>query len=420
MSNFSPLERSLAKVLSKVPFVKSIAKYFYARLVYLANSSPEKIVTSKKVDMLGVSAEETFFGYYDKSPINRNGLVLFYSTNSPTNKAPNLEPVTINVYCTETCEIIFSIKTRAYNWQQGSRVHWVSDDEFIFNDYDSHSDSYYSRLFSVSKKLEIMSYSFPIQDTYQKDYFLSINYERLMSLRPDYGYRNKKILSKCDLYNANDDGIWKIDFKTNEANILISIDELCKKFPNKLFANALHKINHVMISPNGENFIFMHRYLINGQRFDRLFVCDKCGGNIKLLADNGMVSHCFWKGNNTIFGYLRGKGGKDGYWIIDIDNLEFTPFKNTLLETLGDGHPHVFGDYFITDTYPNKARMQKLLLGNFRTGNVEVIGEFFHGFSYSGESRCDLHPRFSIDGKYVFFDSVFTGKRNLYKMEVSL
>ena len=38
---------------------------------------------------------------------------------------------------------------------------------------------------------------------------------------------------------------------------------------------------------------------------------------------------------------------------------------------------------------------------------------------YKGQTRCDLHPRFSADGRKVFFDSVYSGKRRLCFVDVS-
>jgi Tol biopolymer transport system component len=64
--------------------------------------------------------------------------------------------------------------------------------------------------------------------------------------------------------------------------------------------------------------------------------------------------------------------------------------------------------------------MQNLILINMRNNEIIEVGEFFHGFKYKGETRCDLYPRFSPDKKYAFFDSVFSGRRQLYKMELSL
>lgn len=109
---------------------------------------------------------------------------------------------------------------------------------------------------------------------------------------------------------------------------------------------------------------------------------------------------------------------KDGYWLLNVNSSEFKELPCSELEKYGDGHPHVHGDWFITDTYPDKARMQHLLWCNWKTGEVKHVGEFFHGLEFNGESRCDLHPRLSPDGKSVYFDSVFSGQRQLYKMDL--
>jgi Tol biopolymer transport system component len=143
-------------------------------------------------------------------------------------------------------------------------------------------------------------------------------------------------------------------------------------------------------------------------------------GGLKLLADYGMVSHCFWVDNKTVLAYFRNSDAKDSYWLLDIETGTYNEVFNGSIEDWGDGHPHVHGDWFITDTYPDKARMQHLILVNWKTGNIKELGKFFHGFKYVEKTRCDLHPRFSPDGKCVFFDSVFSGKRQFYKMYLDL
>lgn len=419
MSNYSPLERGLAKILSKLPLLKKIAKLVYSRIVYILHRNNVHIVSVNVVKNYKTN-KETFFGYYDKSPSNLNGLVLLHSTDQNTKKTPTISPIKVQVFSKQYNKAIFELETSSYNWQQGSRLHWVSNDEFIFNDYDTDTQRYSARLFSVSSQLETAKFNFPVQDSFQREYYLSINYERLMAMRPDYGYRNKPALSNIELSDFKNDGIWKVDFKTGESDLIVSISDICNSFPGNELQMASHKFNHIMISPDGSKFVFMHRYIIQGKRVDRLFVCNNDGSSLKLIANNGMVSHCFWKNNEVVFGYLRGEDNRDSYWFINVETGEFSEFKNELLSQQGDGHPNVYGKYFITDTYPNKARMQKLLLGNFETGEVKILGEFFHSFRYTDETRCDLHPRFSVDGKSIYFDSVYSGKRTLCEMEVDL
>jgi len=47
------------------------------------------------------------------------------------------------------------------------------------------------------------------------------------------------------------------------------------------------------------------------------------------------------------------------------------------------------------------------------------IGRYNAPFVFDGPYRCDLHPRWSRDGKQVCFDSVPEGKRRIYVVDVS-
>lgn len=418
-TSYNSLERSIAKILARFPIVKVTAKRIYSKLVYL--KFKKNYCVKSNFDIVEVGdfvAGESFFGYFDKSPVSVNGLTLVHHTDQKTNKLPD-KNYKIKIFVYDGCnQKFFDVVTSSYNWQQGSRAHWLDKDKFIFNDFDEEEGVYVSRIYSVEKKAQIKKFEHPVQDSFRCDYFLSINYRRLMAMRPDYGYRNLPVLDTVELANTCNDGIWKISFNTGDSELLYSIDDIKLVDQVDEFEYAVHKVNHVSISPCGDKFIFLHRYFLGSRRFDRLMLANSDGSGIRVLSSNGMVSHCFWADENTILGYLRGPNGKDAYWLIDIQTGDFTHFANGELDKYGDGHPHVVGDWFITDTYPDKSRMQHLLLCNWKTGEFKEIGEFFHGFNYSGETRCDLHPRLSTDGKSIFFDSVYSGKRKLYRIEL--
>ena len=85
----------------------------------------------------------------------------------------------------------------------------------------------------------------------------------------------------------------------------------------------------------------------------------------------------------------------------------------------GDGHPSCHGDWIVFDSYPDKSRMQHLFLYNRKSDKIIPLLELFHSVRYSGECRCDLHPRFSEDDKYISFDTVYTGKRTQCYIDIS-
>jgi Tol biopolymer transport system component len=100
--------------------------------------------------------------------------------------------------------------------------------------------------------------------------------------------------------------------------------------------------------------------------------------------------------------------------------LDKSEVGSGIIDKFGDGHPSVYGNNILFDTYPNKSRMKKLLLFDVSSSELRELGEFYESFDFYAETRCDLHPRFSFDGKKVFFDSVHEGKRGLYMLELNL
>jgi Tol biopolymer transport system component len=85
----------------------------------------------------------------------------------------------------------------------------------------------------------------------------------------------------------------------------------------------------------------------------------------------------------------------------------------------GDGHPSFNGRFVAFDTYPDKSRMQKLYLYDIAENIVIPVVELFQNIKYKNETRCDLHPRFSNDGRLLFFDSVYSGQRTLNYIDLT-
>jgi len=417
---YSKIERFIATSLESFPVLKKYIKLIYQKFNYFLYKNKYRFKSKFLISPIGIKGEESFFGYYDKSPLNTmNKYVILHVPEESTEKVPNPNsPVKIVLYDVENknCDVIDV--SYSYNWQQGARLIWLNDSEFIYNIYDMNDESYLSKIYNIINK-EFRIINFPVYDCYQSYFALSLNFERLNALRPDYGYRNKNKQNILE-WNSDDDGIYFIDLKLNVTRLIISFKDVVNvDFRSSMF-QAKHKFNHIMISPNGKRFIFLHRWFVGKRKLDRLIVANIDGSNIKCISDGGMVSHCFWKDDNNIFGFLRDVLLGDKYYMVNASTGEKVTVGSGLIDCFGDGHPHINGDIAVFDTYPNKSRMKELYKYNFSSGDLVKLGEFYEGFEFQGETRCDLHPRFSLDGKMVYFDSVHTGKRQLYSLSLDV
>lgn len=72
----------------------------------------------------------------------------------------------------------------------------------------------------------------------------------------------------------------------------------------------------------------------------------------------------------------------------------------------------------MNDTYPDKERLQHPYLFQVASGKQASLGHFRSPPEYTGEWRCDTHPRFSPDGKKVVIDSPHGGGRQLYLIDI--
>ncbi|OUX64088.1 MAG: hypothetical protein CBE41_04270 [Gammaproteobacteria bacterium TMED281] len=408
MKSFSPIENLLAKFLSRFPHLKKRIKFFYQSINYFFHKKDYLFYSEYDVEDVTDNYLETFFGYYDKDPYNQSKkLILFHGIDNIKNNKK------VKVVCMnqDTKEIKQEFSSKAFNYQQGARLHWLTEEKFIFNDFNEDIETYCAKIFDVSTN-ELREISLPVYDTFKDEFAMTLNFERLAKFSSDYGYFARK---KLDFYEDNvKDGIWKINIENDAHELFISFEEIIQFHYEKRFLNANHTVNHIMLSHDGEKFIFIHRWYENDVRRDRLILVDIKSKRMKMICSKGVISHCCWVNNNKILGYLESNLGL-GYQFYEIADDKFEMIDSNL-NKYGDGHPTYFKNYMLTDTYPNRSRNQSLLKYNFKTKKIEVLGEFFSGLQFIEEKRCDLHPR--ISSNCYFFDSTFKGMRRFYSLKI--
>ncbi len=421
MKSYNLFERTIAKTLDRFPQLKQVTKITYQHINYwyygdrnfqLAFHPQVKIYTPWQWSKTESELGELFFGYYDKTPWSSD------MSKFVCHRLRDNTTVEIVVFDRDQQKVTVVGNSTTWSSQQGSMVQWLGNQTIIFNDLVEGKLA--ARIVSLTGKTEKVIY-FPIQTVHPNSKeALSLNYKRLARLRPEYGYAPAASNFSSDRSLA-EDGIWKVDLESRTGKLIISLETLINYQPRPEMANAEHKVNHIMDSPQGTKFVFMHRWLGNQGKFSRLYVADAEGSNLQLLLDNRMVSHYSWCDEENLLAWARTKEAGDRYYLINIVTGDKKVIGEGILDIYGDGHPSFSPDkrWILTDTYPDKARKQHLLLYEIATEKLIEVGSFFAPLKYSNAKRCDLHPRWSRDGNFISIDSTYEGQRKTYILDVS-
>lgn len=420
------LEQKINYQLNKCPKIKKTVKSIYQHLMYAVSpkiKSEGNIVRISPDD----SDHEYFFGYYDKSPwdiTDRYMLCLkandTWSDVSPKEKADILL-IDTDKKDSDPERIKKLAETNAWNVQQSCMMQWMGPDyssRILYNDF--RNGAYCSVILTLST-MEERIIPAPVYSVSSDGKFaLTLDFSRLYELRPGYGYNNLPEETK-GIALPDTTAIWKVDLETGDVVELLKYTDFASFQPREEMneVGSVHKVNHIMISPDNKRFMVLYRWFIGERKYTRLITCDVDGTNMFVLSDDDMVSHCFWKDSKYIIAFENKSKGGTGYYLMK-DKTD--KFYRCWPEMTGDGHPSFSPDrkLIVTDTYPNRSRIAcvKLMDGDVRKREVNTIAKVFAPFKYDNDTRCDLHPRWNREGNKICFDSIFEGHRGLYTINV--
>lgn len=418
------LEQTINYQLNKYPVIKKVIKRGYQLAMY---SISKKIKSEGNIVRVSPndSSSEYFFGYYDKSPWDATGryMLCMRAKNTWSEPDPNTDAEILLLDTKDGNSFRVIAKTHTWNVQQGCMVQWMGPDfssRIIYNDV--HEGQYCSVVKDViSGKERILPMPVYTVSADGKT-ALTLDFSRLHNLRPGYGYAALTETTK-GVALPDETCIWKIDIETGAVKPLLKYTDFAKFEPRPEMqeAGSVHKVNHLMLSPNGKRFMVLYRWFVGQRKYTRLITCNVDGTDMYVLSDDDMVSHCYWKNDSEIIAFERKKEFGPGYYLMK----DKTPKWQHIWKSLNnDGHPSyspLEADKVVFDTYPNRARVQEIKIAkdtDKEGQNITVIAKVFSPFKYDGDTRCDLHPRWSRDGKKICFDSVFEGHRGLYVIEV--
>ncbi|MGV3004501.1 TolB family protein [Aerococcus urinaeequi] len=360
---------------------------------------------------------EYFFGYYDKSPWNSDEkfVTCLKVENSLDNVAPNKPADIVLIDMKKNKEVVTINQTNSWNLQQGSMLQWLGpnyNEEIIFNDF--REGRYCSVIYNIKTQTEKILRE-PIYDvTENGKYALTLDFSRLHSLRPGYGYANLHEKNK-DIDVPDDAAIKFLDLSNNTSKTVITYKDLFNLKTKPSMIDAKHWVNHIMINPSGDRAMFLHRWMKNSKTYTRLLTMDIDGSNLYIVNDDDMTSHSYWKNDTEILSYAHKEGYGNGYYKF-FDKSEV--FEPVIEELKNDGHPSYSpdGKKIITDQYPDKHRKQSLYLIDEK--GITTVAKVFSPFKYKDDFRCDLHPKWDRKSNKVAFDATFEGKRGLYMISI--
>lgn len=407
-----------------------------------------------------------FFGYYDKSPLSLDETKHLALEVDFIDHIPNKEDeAKIGYFDLEKNDNIFHQinTTKTFNWQQGCMLQWFGDknSQIIYNDLVD--NKFVSIVYNLNTKEKITLPMAIYTLSSDNNFALCIDNERHYFVRRGYSYDGIRNTEKNKNIVEND-GIFLLNIENKSIKKIINIKKIIKIKPLNNMIEAIHYLEHLMISPDNKKVAFFHRWKISdGGIYTRLYTANIDGSDMFLLNDSGRMSHFCWNKSNQVFGWggvpnaintlrkyknivkffikpllplykkLVSGNAIDGTSKISslvtgdsyiLFNDKSSKKEKVSLEILDrDGHPTFCPtneEWVVTDTYPDKNGIAQIILFNIKTNKKIILDELKSIQKYDNSpNRCDLHPKWSFDGKYVSIDTMNDGVRGIYLYNVS-
>lgn len=389
-----------------------------------------------------------WFGYYDKTPWDAAGRRLLAMESDFADRMPRPEDSvrlgTVGPAAAGSGPGRFEpfAETSAWCWQTGCMLQWLPGPgrRVIYNvreegrfaaaihDLDSGARRTLPRpIFCVTPDGRTA---------------LSLNFSRLARYRPGYGYEGVPDPFERELVPGGD-GVWRMDLATGREDLVLPLTVLASVEPEEDMAGVAHRVNHIQIDPTGARFAVLHRYMRRDGKghHTRLFTADLDGSRLCLLNPNRKTSHYDWRDADHLLAWARLPGAAAGeHYILFTDRSREAAVVADGLFPEGDGHCSYSPDRrtVVTDSYPlagsgNRRvselpppaagsppvpQFRALMLYDPAANRRTDVGRFLVPPGYGGDIRCDLHPRWSRDGRQICFDSVHEGTRQMYVVDV--
>lgn len=361
-----------------------------------------------------------FFGYYDKSCWDAGDRwILGQETDFMDRPPTERDRAVIGRIDTRNGNAWEALaETHAWNWQQGCMLQWLNGGpEIIFNDLQD--GRFISRILNTETGKE-RSLDHPVYTVNRAGtHAVSLSFSRLQHQRPGYGYPG--VPDPWEMVaEPVDDGVRVLDLRTGKSKLILSTAAVANFGRKPEFDGKIHRFNHAQFGADDNRFAVLHRYKPPGDKGvgqTRLLTMDIDGGDLCCLSDHGIVSHYDWRGGDAILAWANRHGIGERYFLFHDRSDEVEVVGEDVFTS--DGHCSFSPDqaWMLTDTYPDDTNHRTLIIYHLASGRRVDIGRFFSP-PVKWQIRCDLHPRWSRDGRQICIDSVHEGARQIYVLDV--
>ena len=368
-----------------------------------------------------------FFGYYDKSPWNASGRHLLAHEATFNDRPPGPgDAVDIGVVDLQDGLRFRPLATsRGWNWQQGAMAQWHPADterQWVHNDVRD------GRAVGVVRDIDGRELGVLERAPYalapDGRTAFGANFARLAVHRPGYGYAGL-VDPHADEPHPAADGVWRIDLASGRSELVVPLAELAARARRPSMEGAWHYVNHLQPSRGGQRLAFFHVWHRDPKSWEvRLYTCRPDGTDLRCLLDTGFVSHYDWRDDDRILVWANRPQAPARFLLLSHAAAEdgapaYRVFGERDLRE--DGHCTFSPDgrWVLNDTYPDAHGKRTLMLVRARDERrFDVARLASPKDRWWGEIRCDLHPRWSRDGRRVCIDSVHDGTRQMYVVDV--
>lgn len=361
-----------------------------------------------------------FFGYYEKTPWSPCGTRLLGMRAGFRDRQPTpddeLELGLVDPEGVEPFEPFAA--TNAWCWQQGTMLQWLpgTTGSVVYNRRREgrFAGVVHDLATGVRRELERAVYAVDPVGRYA----IGLNFARLATQRPGYGYEGVAD-SWADEGAPSEDGMWRIDLGSGDAELVMSLAEIVGIDPDTSMAGQIHWLNHAQINTDGSRVAVLHRWQpLDGPRQTRLVTLAPDGSDARVIWGARLVSHYDWRSADEILVWGGAPVAPNAFWRVSDSGAEPRAFAPDVLTE--DGHCSYSPDrlWIVNDTYPDNENLRRLMIVRAADGLRVDLAAFHAPPEFEGPLRVDLHPRWSRDGTELSIDSVHEGTRQMYTVDL--